>query len=331
MWFNNISKDSDVVISSRIRFARSIEGYKFPHILNSKELNNIITLVDRAIDKDEYKLFMMRDIDEVTQNALKEQHLISKEFVGNDNCAIVANADNTIVAMINEEDHLRIQAFESGFNIDKCYDKICQFTDDINEKIKFAKSDKYGYLISCPTNIGSAMRVSVMLHLPALSKMKLLNKLFDQAMEIGISVRGLYGENSDSTGNIFQISNQKTLGVSDEDIIYNVKLVVTSIIEQERKAREALLNSGITLEDTIYRSYGILKNARTIDNDEAIKLLSNVRLGVSTNVISDLSLDKIQTLMINIEPNTLRTILKEEFDEKEENIKRAEYIRKELI
>ena len=319
MWFNNISKDSDVVISSRIRFARSIEGYKFPHILNSKELNNIITLVDRAIDKDEYKLFMMRDIEEVTQNALKEQHLISKEFVGNDNGAIVANADNTIVAMINEEDHLRIQAFESGFNIDKCYDKICQFTDDINEKIKFAKSDKYGYLIS------------VMLHLPALSKMKLLNKLFDQAMEIGISVRGLYGENSDSTGNIFQISNQKTLGVSDEDIIYNVKLVVTSIIEQERKAREALLNSGITLEDTIYRSYGILKNARTIDNDEAIKLLSNVRLGVSTNVISDLSLDKIQTLMINIEPNTLRTILKEEFDEKEENIKRAEYIRKELI
>ena len=183
MWFNNISKDSDVVISSRIRFARSIEGYKFPHILNSKELNNIITLVDRAIDKDEYKLFMMRDIDEVTQNALKEQHLISKEFVGNDNGAIVANADNTIVAMINEEDHLRIQAFESGFNIDKCYDKICQFTDDINEKIKFAKSDKYGYLISCPTNIGSAMRVSVMLHLPALSKMKLLNKLFDQEFQ----------------------------------------------------------------------------------------------------------------------------------------------------
>lgn len=331
MWFNNISKDSDVVISSRVRFARSIDGYKFPHMLNSVGLNNIINLVEKAIDKDEYKLFRMKDIDIVTQNALKEQHLISKEFVGNNYGAIVANEDNTIVAMINEEDHLRIQSFESGFNIDKCYEKICEFTDDINEKIKFAKSSKYGYLISCPTNIGSAMRVSVMVHLPALSKMKLLNKLFDQAMEIGISVRGLYGENSDSTGNIFQISNQKTLGVSNEDIIYNVKLVVTSIIEQERKAREALLKSGISLEDTIYRSYGILKNARTIDNDEALKLLSNVRLGVSTNVIPNIKLDRIQTLMINVEPNTLKTILKEEFDEKDENIKRAEYIRKELV
>lgn len=331
MWFNNISKDSDVVISSRVRFARSIDGYKFPHMLNSVGLNNIINFVEKAIDKDEYKLFRMKDIDIVTQNALKEQHLISKEFVGNNYGAIVANEDNTIVAMINEEDHLRIQSFESGFNIDKCYEKICEFTDNINEKINFAKSSKYGYLISCPTNIGSAMRVSVMVHLPALSKMKLLNKLFDQAMEIGISVRGLYGENSDSTGNIFQISNQKTLGVSDEDIIYNVKLVVTSIIEQERKAREALLKSGISLEDTIYRSYGILKNARTIDNDEALKLLSNVRLGVSTNVIPNIKLDRIQTLMINVEPNTLKTILKEEFDEKDENIKRADYIRKELV
>lgn len=331
MWFNNISKDSDVVISSRVRFARSIKGYKFPHILNSSELNDIVNLVDKAIDKDEYKLFRMKDIDEITQNALKEQHLISKEFVGNNDGAIVSNSDNTIVAMINEEDHLRIQSFESGFNIDKCYEKICEFTDNINEKIKFAKNSKYGYLISCPTNIGSAMRVSVMLHLPALSKMKLLNKLFDQAMEIGISVRGLYGENSDSTGNIFQISNQKTLGVSDEDIIYNVKLVVTSIIEQERKAREALIKSGISLEDSIYRSYGILKNARTIDNEEALKLLSNVRLGVSTKIINELALDKVQTLMINVEPNTLRTILKEKFDEREENIKRAEYIRKELV
>ncbi|MDD3303512.1 MAG: protein arginine kinase [Clostridia bacterium] len=331
MWFNNISKDSDVVISSRVRFARSIEGYKFPHMLNSKELNMVINLIDKAIDKDEYHLFKMRDIDEVTQNSLKEQHLISKEFVGNNDGAIVSNEDNTIVVMVNEEDHLRIQSFESGFNIDKCYENIARFTDALSEKVKFAKSDKYGYLISCPTNIGSAMRVSVMMHLPALAKAKLLNKLFDQAMEIGISVRGLYGENSDGTGNIFQISNQKTLGVSDEDIMYNIKLVVTSIIEQERKAREILLKSNIALEDSIYRAYGILKNARTIEEEEALDLLSKVRLGVSAKVIPHIPLEQIQSLMVDIEPNTLKTILKEEFNKEEENNKRAEYIRKELI
>ena len=225
---------------------------------------------------------------------------------------------------------LRIQSFESGFNIDSAYNRLKEFTDELSEKIKFAKNDKYGYITSCPTNVGSAMRVSVMLHLPGLAGIGLLNKLIDQAISIGISVRGYYGENTNSSGYIYQISNQKTLGLSDEEIITNVKLVVTSIIEQERKAREMLKNTSIYLEDSIYRAYGILKYSRNISEEEAVKLLSQARLGCDNGILTETTLEKIQELMVNIRVNSLKLILKEDFSKDKEDIKRAEYIRREL-
>lgn len=330
MWFRKTSKDSDVVVSSRIRFARSVAGYQFPNKMSSSKLKEIVELVELAINKDKYKIFKMSDIDENTEYSLMEQHLISKEFVGNKDGAIIINSDNTIVTMVNEEDHFRIQSFESGFNVDSCYSKIVEFTNELNEKIEFAIHDKYGYLTSCPTNVGSGMRVSVMLHLPALSKIGLLSKLFDQAAGIGISVRGLYGENTQGIGYMFQISNQKTLGLSDKDIINNIKAVVTSIIEQERKAREILDKTNSELEDDIYRAYGILKYSRIISIEETLKCLSKLRLGISIGMISNITLEKVQTLMVDVEPHTLRIILKDNFTKDEENFKRSEYIRKEL-
>lgn len=330
MWFKEISDDSDVVISTRVRFARSITGYKFPHMLSEKELNDVINKVENSINKKKYNLLKMKDIDEINKMSLVEQHLISKEFESNINGAIVTNDNNTIVTMVNEEDHLRIQSFESGFKIDDCYKRLIDFTDKLNEKIEFSISEKYGYITSCPTNVGSAMRVSVMIHLPALAKMGLLTKLLDQATSLGFSVRGYYGENTVGGGNIYQISNQKTLGISDEDIIYNTKTIVTSIIEQERKAREILKKSNMYLEDSVYRAYGILKNSRIISDEEALKLLSEVRLGVSIKIINEINLETIQRLMVDTKENTLKTILKENFSKEEENIKRAEYIRKEF-
>ena len=330
MWFRQISKDSDVVVSSRIRFARNIEGYKFPHIMNSKELNNIINIVSKSINKDKYSLFKMSDIDENTKYSLIEQYLISKEFIQKPNGGIVLNKDNSIVTMINEEDHLRIQAFESGFNIDKCYKKICEFTDELEENINFAKSKKYGYLTSCPTNVGSGMRVSVMLHLPALEKVKLLPKIFEQVSNIGISVRGIYGENTQGDGNMYQISNQKTLGVSDCDIIESMKIIIKSIIEQERKARNLLKKDSLYLEDEVYRAYGILKNARYLPEDEILELLSKLRLGVTLDLLPEITLQKVQTLIVDTKPHTLRILLKEQFSKEEEKIKRSEYIRREL-
>jgi protein arginine kinase len=330
MWFRQISNDSDVVVSSRVRFARNIDGYKFTNMLNEKELEDIIILVKNSIDKSKYKVFKMQDIDEITRYSLIEQHLISKEFVDKTNCGLVLNDDNSIVVMINEEDHLRIQSFESGLNIDKCYDKLFEFTNDLENNITYSKSDKYGYLTSCPTNVGSGMRVSVMLHLPALKKIGLLAKIFEQITNVGMSVRGIYGENTVGAGDMYQISNQRTLGISNKDIIANIKIVIKNIIKQERKARGLLKDKSIDLEDEIYRAYGILKNARCISDDESLKLLSKLRLGVSISLISNLELQKVQSLMLDTQSYTLRTILKEDFTQEVEKIKRATYIREEL-
>ena len=330
MWYNEVSKDSDVVISSRIRFARNIKGYSFPVIMSDKERKEIIDILEKSIDKKKYKLLKMQDIDDVTKLSLMEKHIISKEFVGDELGAIITNEDSSVVAMINEEDHLRIQAFSAGFNIDKCYEDLTCFTDSLGEKVEYIKNEKYGYITSCPTNVGSGMRVSVLLHLPALARVGLLNKLLDQAASIGVSVRGLYGENTSGDGYMYQISNQKTLGMSDENIISGIKAIITSIVEQERKAREVLKNGNIQFEDEIFRAYGILKNSRLISQDEAVKLLSKVRLGVSIDMIKDVSLQKIQEIMINILSNTLKLNEKQDLSRQEELVKRAKYIREEL-
>lgn len=330
MWYKEILNDSDVVVSSRVRYARNISNYKFVNLLNEKEFNDIIELIEKSINKNKYKLLNMKNIDEVTQNSLKEEYLISKEFVGNDNGAIITNEDNSLVCMVNEEDHLRMQAFCSGLNIDECYNKLKEFNDELERKINFSKNEKYGYLTACPTNVGSGMRVSLMLHLPALKESGMLSQVLEQVNNIGFSVRGIYGENSDSIGNMYQISNRKTLGLTDKEIIDNLKIVVTSIIEAERKARN-ILKENISFKDSVYRALGILKNARLITVNEAMGLLSNVRLGISTNIISEVTLDKIQSLMIEIQKNTLKLLIKEDFDSKEENIFRADYIRKELV
>lgn len=329
MWYNDSGKDYDVVISTRVRFARNIADFKFPNIMTNKEKSEVIERLSPCISTSKYKLLKMNDIDEVTQESLKEKHLISKEFVGNPLGAIITNEDNSIVTIVNEEDHLRIQSFGAGFCIDECYKKLTEFTNMVNEKIKFAKNDNYGFLTSCPTNVGSGMRVSVMLHLPALAKLGLLNKLFFQATEIGVSVRGMYGENSVGSGNIFQISNARTLGTTDENIISNIKAVITTIIEQERKARSVIKESSYLTEDEVYRAYGVLKYSRSISVEEALKLLSKVRLGVSMQIINEITLEKVSSLMVDVQDNSLQLILKETILDNED-IKRAEYIRREL-
>ena len=330
MWYKDRGKDYDVVISTRVRFARSIDNFKFPNIMNNKEKEEVIQKLKSSIDISKYKLLRMNDIDEITQDSLKEKHLISKEFVGNRYGAIITNNDNSLVTMVNEEDHLRIQSFGPGFCVDKCYKKLKEYTDEINKKVKFAKNVNYGYLTSCPTNVGSGMRVSVMLHLPALAKLGLLNKLFSQATDIGMSVRGMYGENSTGSGNIYQISNGRTLGMSDENIISNIKAVITTIIEQERKARNVIKENSYIIEDEVYRAYGILKYSRNIDVEEALNLLSKVRLGVSMDIIKEVTLEKVSSLMVDVQKNSLELILKETVADDEE-FKRAEYIRKEMV
>lgn len=331
MWYEEISKDSDVVISTRVRYARNIANEKFPNMMNKKDKERIIQKIEQGINKDKYNVLRLSNIDTRTKGSLAERHLISKEIIDNENSALVINDDCRLVAMVNEEDHLRIQSFETGFNIDSCYKNLVNFTNDISKNIDFAQNEKYGYITACPTCIGTGLRVSVMLHLPGLAKLKLLNKLLEQAVSIGLSVRGLYGENTNSYGHIYQISNRKTLGVSDEDIINNIKAIINTIVEQEKSAREILLkNNRLEIENDVYRAYGILKNARIIDEEECIKLMSKVRFGISMNMIKDISLEKIQTLMNSTQSYTLSNLLKEDFNREEENENRAKFIREEL-
>lgn len=323
-------KNSDIVVSTRVRYARNLDKFKFPCIMSQKEQNEAVDIIDKNINKEEYKLLKLKDIDDITKRSLVEKHYISKELIENENSAVVVNNDNSLIAMINEEDHLRIQSFGKGKCINECYEKLREFTDNLESKVGFAKSEDYGYLTACPTNVGSGMRVSVIVHLEALSKIGMVNKLLEQVRNLGISVRGFYGENTKSIANFYQISNKRTLGYTDKEIIDNFNSILLAVVEQEERARKMLLKNSIELEDDVYRSYGILKNARKISLTEGVNLLSTLSLGMSVGVIPNDVCENVYDIIENIEPNTLRKILKEDFEKDDENKIRAKYIREEL-
>lgn len=320
-----MDKCEDVVLTTRIRLARNVKGYKFTNNMLDKEKQELLEKIKNNL-KDKYTFLELNNMDEVTKKSLVEKHIISKELLLNNNTALMMNEDNNLISMINEEDHFRIQSFKKGLDIETAYNNIIQMDKNISDKIEYAYSKDYGYITACPTCIGTGMRVSVMLSLPALEKIGALDKIFYEISNLGISIRGIYGENTKGEGAIYQISNQKTLGIKEEEIIEQVKQVTNYIVKQERKAREILKNE-IEVENQIMRSYGVAKYARIISNKEAMKILSNIRMGINMNYIKDISLEKIDSLIENIGVNTLRKNLKEEFSKEEENIKRAEYIR----
>lgn len=329
MWYYNISGDG-IAISSRVRIARNIEGYKFPHLMDSKVADNILNSMSNILDS-KTKLLKLKDIDDITLNSLVERHIISKEFINNlEKRAIVLNGNLSLAIMVNEEDHLRIQGFASSNNIKEAYKIAKEAEIKIGEKLEYAKHNKFGYLTACPTNVGSGLRISVMLHLPALTTLGYMSKLLSDAATFGIAIRGLYGENTKANGNIYQISNQKTMGMTDEEVITNVEKIVNNIIKQEKKARNILMQDKITFEDKIMRALGILKYARKIDTLEAEKNISLVRMGIEQRIIKDIDINKLQKISVNIYPNMLKLELKKDMDESVRDEKRAEYIRKEL-
>jgi len=329
MWYYEADKDG-IAISSRVRFARNLKEYNFPHIMTEEDADKLINSMNKTLN-DKVNLLKLKDIDEITLNSLVERHLVSKEFINNiTNKAVLLNEDCTLSVMINEEDHLRIQGFSSGNDIKTAYEKAKIAEENIGGKLGYAMHDKFGYLTACPTNTGSGMRVSVMLHLPALTKLGYIAKLLQEAATFGIAIRGLYGENTAAQGNIYQISNQKTMGMSDEEIILNVDKIVKNIIKQEKKARNILAENKIYFEDKVMRALGMLRYARRIDTKEAEKYISLVRMGISQGYIKDIDLNTVQKISVNIYPNMLKLECKKDLDENARDIKRAEYIRREL-
>ena len=329
-WYLQSGKESDVVLSTRIRFARNLQGFKF-NLKSKQDIENLKNKIKENTYSIGYglKYLELKDMDDITKMSLVEKNLISPEYaVKNEDGAILINDEENICIMINDEDHLKIQLFSSGLELENTLNFAIELDKKVEDVLGYATSKKYGYLTSLPTNCGTGLKASVMVHLPALKMTQNINKVFYTINNFGINIVGAYGENSKEMGDIFQISNKRTLGVTEKDIIENIKVVTEKLIEQERKARKFLAKDSIDLEDTIYRSYGLLSNCRKIDLEEAQKLISNVKMGTDLGILPELTDSKIQKLILYTKPANMQKYLGEQYEALERDIKRAEVIKK---
>ncbi len=326
---------SDIAVSTRVRIARNLKNTIFPHKASSDVLEKVCAEVCTAIlDSNsyiskEFNYISIENIKEDEKETLIEKHLISPNLALKKNGAgALINKDEKISIMINEEDHIRIQCILPGLSLENAYDMANKIDDLLEEKIEYAFDDRYGYLTSCPTNLGTGIRMSVMLHLPALTLTHNINGILKTVSRYGLTIRGIYGEGTESIGDLFQISNQNSLGMTENEILLNVKAVTKGVIKRERALRNMLFEKdNCAIKDKIMRSYGILTYAQTIDLKEAMQLLSIIRLGVDMGIITTITIDQINEIIKNIHPAILKGLI--EIDENKEciNQKRAEYIR----
>ncbi|MDI3533738.1 MAG: protein arginine kinase [Thermosediminibacterales bacterium] len=336
LWMEGNGPEADVVLSSRIRLARNLRNVPFPHKANLEQADKIIKQVFDAIEKSsefagQFRCFRMKELTHLERQILVEKHLISPALAESEKGAAFIKHDESVSIMVNEEDHIRIQTLYPGLQMEKAWQLSTKIDDVLEERLDYAFDEKKGYLTACPTNVGTGIRVSVMLHLPALNMLNQSNGIFTTIGQVGLTVRGLYGEGSKGLGNIYQISNQLTLGQSEEDIINNLKGVTKQIIEHERSAREKLLkDAGIRLQDRVGRAYGILSNSYIISSQEAMELLSDVRLGIDLNLIKNLDSRILNEMMILIRPAYLQKFFGQELNEYERDIKRASLLRDRL-
>ncbi|MEE0868201.1 MAG: ATP--guanido phosphotransferase [Ruminococcus sp.] len=262
--------------------------------------------------------------------SLVEKRLVSPEFISDtDGRALLISKDECFSIMINEEDHIRLQVITKGLSLEQAYDTADKLDTLLDENLDFAFDEKLGYLTQCPTNLGTGMRASVMLHLPALEKSRAINRIAGNLSKLGLTIRGAHGEGTEPKGALYQLSNQVTLGISEKAAIENLKNITEQLIAQENQARERLCSS-IDIQDAISRSLGILRSALVISHDEALKLLSNVRLGIVSKQITDVSTETIDKLMLAVEPATLTVSLNKNLSAHDRDIERAKLIRAEL-
>ena len=331
-WYLQSGSDSDVVVSTRIRYARNLQDFRF-NIKRKEEIEKLLDTIKKETPEIGYGLEFLRlkDMDNVTKVSLVEKNLISPEFATakiQEAGAVLINKEENICIMINEEDHLRMQVFNCGLDLDGTYNLAKEIDQKIENIFNIAKNKKYGYLTSCPTNVGTGIRVSVMVHLPGLTKTGNIRKILESINNFGMNIRGVYGENSEVSGDMYQISNKVTLGLSEEEIVKNLKAITEKIVEQERLARKYLGKNRIELEDKVYRSFGILSNSRKISYEETRKLLSDVKLGTDMGIIEELTDAKIAKLYLYTKTANLEKYLGEELDSYDRDIRRAEVIKK---
>ena len=333
-WLEDPAVDLDVVISTRVRVARNIEKYKFPSLMTKEEsdelTNEILNAIKDSDDEANYKFNIIRNLNPRERLVFIEEHLISPGLIQNlDKSSFLIRDDQRATIMINEEDHIRIQTLFPGLKLNEAWKLCSEIDDNLERKIDYAYDEKLGFLTSCPTNVGTGLRASVMVHLPCLAMTGHINTIIEALRKVGLTVRGLYGEGSEALGNLYQISNQITLGQSEEDIIVKLNKVISQIVARERNTRRYLMESkALELEDKIYRSLGILTHSRLMSSKEAMNHLSNIKLGWDINLIQNKKLKEIVKLMIDIQPANIQKTLEKDMLSSERDNARAGIIRK---
>lgn len=327
---------SGIIISTRVRLARNLKDYPFPCKLSeqgrqkvNEKVRAAITQSNSALQND-FEYIKMSGLPPVDSVALVEKRLVSPEFISDTNGrALLLSKDKSLSIMINEEDHIRLQVIKNGLALEEAYDTADKLDTLLDENLEFAFDEKLGYLTQCPTNLGTGMRASVMLHLPALEKSKAISRIAGSLSKLGLTIRGAHGEGTEPKGALYQLSNQVTLGISEKSAIENLKNIALQLASQEEQARERLCSS-IDIQDTIARSLGILKYSMLISHDEALNLLSNVRMGVLSGQIKDIETDVIDELMNEIEPATLSVSTGKQLSPRERDIERAKLIKSKM-
>lgn len=336
-WYDQSGADMDVVISSRIRLARNFKNIPFRVKMNEEQCKKVLKETKEAIINDktvlssQFDFINFNDLSKTEKMAMVERYITSTDLLTYPYGGVLLSKDEKVSIMINEEDHIRLQVLSPGFSLLEAWNYADKIDNILEENIEYAFDENYGYLTSCPTNMGTGLRASVMMHLPGLEMTHNMQRVLEMISKFGLTIRGIHGEGSEALGSLYQISNQVTLGQSEEEIIENLIAILNKIIEQERQIRKTLLQESPTaIEDQIFRSYGLLKYARKISYKEAFKLLSDVKVGVDLGLIKEVEVKDIINLWMRIQPASIELVAHQALTAQERDIKRAQFIQETL-
>ncbi len=335
-WMEGSGPETEIVISSRVRAARNIKGHSFPCLASEEETNAVLEKITAATaGKPGFSDFIylpMGELSALEKQALVEKHLISLFLARESKSgALMLRCDEAVSIMINEEDHLRIQTILPGLQLEESWREANSYDDLLESELDYAFDDRYGYLTACPTNIGTGLRVSVMLHLPALIMTRQISRFLGALSQVGLTVRGLYGEGTEIIGNLVQVSNQVTLGQTEDEIISNLYSVIRQVIEQEQNARQALLDKKrAELADKAWRALGLLRYAQVMSSQEAMQLISDLRLGYDLGLIKTVDHKVLNELLVLIRPGCLQLLARRELNDRERSLERPVRIKETL-
>ena len=335
-WLSAPNEEASVALTSRVRLARNLAGFRYPGSADAETLEKVVTYASAARDRSKAlsqgAFYRAPELSELARDFLIERHLISPTFLdGDPNKAAYIDPDERTSVMVNEEDHLRIQSMLPGLNLGGAYEHANKVDDEFCGSLDIDFDSDFGYLTACPTNVGTGLRASVLIHLPGLVLTREIDSVIARITKLGFVVRGFYGEGSDVLGNLFQISNQTTLGITERESLHNIESIVRTIIDEEATARERMIEEARPqIEDKVWRAFGILKYARTLSSEETMNLLSAVRLGISLGMIDFVKFEQVNEILLLSQPAHLQMAYGEKMDSELRDSVRAQMVREKL-